>query len=41
MEKLNHSEGPQRVLKAIGKPRFTQQGSDPSDLLYFIRMSHP
>lgn len=41
MEKLNHSEGPQRVLKAVGKPRFTQQGGDPSDLLYFIRISHP
>lgn len=42
MEKLNHSEGPQIVQKAIGKPRFlSQQGGDPSDLLYFIRLSHP
>ena len=41
MEKMNHSEGPQKVMKAVGKPRFVQQGCDPSDLLYFIKVNHP
>lgn len=42
MERLNHSQGPSRVLKAYGKTRFLGLGtSDGSDLLHFIRVSHP
>lgn len=42
MERLNHSEGPLRVQRAVGKTRFSGLGgSDGSDLLHFIRLSRP
>jgi len=42
MERLNHSQGPPLVQKAYGKTRFEGLGkSDGSDLLHFIRISHP
>ena len=43
MERLNHSEGPMKVQAASGKTRYpgNQGAGDPSDLLFFIRQSHP
>ena len=38
MERLNHSEGPAKVQKAMGRTRFVGAGGgDGCDLLYFIR----
>ena len=42
MEKLQHSDGPTKVLREIGKPRLiVQYGADSADLLYFIKLNHP
>ena len=42
MEKLQHSEGPAKVQRELGKARLiVQNGADPSDLLYFIKQNHP